>query len=230
MSSSEKVALKVRRSGPWTRVYAEVEGKDASHLFYDPQRVRLGRDAAVTLAGIGGVGTAPEHRRKGLAGEVLRHALSEMQHDGYNAVGLYTSRRIVAHRLYRRCGFVDMWRRQTACKLLDPPALARRVLADMARRSSELQSHSLTLSLSVDAGRPSHLRIDGQQVSLLSHAPRAADLALKTSERALLKLWLGETTLPDALAAKLVSWAGDEGALQLLVRAANAASSPVDEE
>jgi putative sterol carrier protein len=104
------------------------------------------------------------------------------------------------------------------------------MLADVARRSPELQSRSLTLSLSVDAGRPSHLRIDGQQVSLLPRAPRAGDLALKMSGRTLLKLWLGETRLHDALAAKLVSWAGDEGALQLLVRAANAASSPADED
>lgn len=229
MSSSERVELKVERSGRWARIYAEVRGKDASHLFYDPQKVHLGRDGAVTLAGIGGVGTAQEHRRKGLAGEVLRHALLEMQHDGYNAVGLYTSRRIIAHRLYRQCGFVDVCRRQPACKLLDPPALARRLLTDLARRSPELQSRSLTLSLSVDAGKASHLRIDGQHVSLLSHAPRAADLALKTSGRTLLKLWLGETTLPEALAAKLVTCAGDEGALQLLVRAANAASGPVDE-
>jgi putative sterol carrier protein len=229
VSSSEKAKLKVERSGRWARVYAEVGGKDASHLFYDPQKVQLGRDSTVTLAGIGGVGTAQEHRRKGLAAEVLRHALLEMQHGGYNAVGLYTSGRIVAHRLYRRCGFVDVCRRQPACKLLDPPALARRVLTDVARRSPELQSHSLTLALSVDAGRPSHLRIDGQQVSLLSHAPRAVDLALKMSGRTLLKLWLGETTLPDALAAKLATWAGDEGALQLLVRAANAASTPVGE-
>jgi hypothetical protein len=230
VSSGEDVELKVKHSGRWARVYAEVEGKNASHLFYGPQKVQLGRDAAVTLAGIGGVGTDGAHRRQGLAGKVLGHALSQMKRDGWNAGGLYTSRRIVAHRLYRRYGFVDLCRRKPTCKLLDAVGLARQLLSELARRSAELQARSLTLSLAVEREQPGNLRIDGGEVDILSRAPRAVDLALRMSGRTLLKLWLRETTLPDALAAKLVTWAGDGGALELLVQAAMTASGPVNEE
>lgn len=230
MKSQHSTQLKVRHSGGWARVYADVDGKDVSHLFYGPQKVQVGEDAAIRLAGIGGVGTDTEHRRKGLAGRVLAHALTQMRRDGYNASALFTSRRIVAHRLYRRHGFVDLSRRMPAHKLLDPPALAARLLSDMTRGSAELQCQRLTVSLAIGGEKPAYLRAQGGEVTILSRAPRAVDLALEMSRRTLLRLWLRETRLGSAAAAKLVTWSGDRSLLELLARAADAVSAPANEE
>ncbi len=230
MSSKDRAELKVRRSGEWVRIYAEAGGTDASHLSYARRKLRLGEEATVNIAGIAGVGTDRNHRRKGLASKVFARALAEMQKDGLNAAALYTSRRIVAHRLYRRFGLVDVWRRRPPCKILDPAALARKFVSKLVRHSVDLQARGLTFALTLDASDPIYLRVQGNEVATLSRAPRATALSLRMSDRTLLRLWLGEIRLCYALAAKLVLWAGDQGILDLLCRSADAHARAVSEE
>ncbi len=220
----------MKRSGKWLRVYAEAGGKDASHLSYARRKLQFGEEATINIAGIGGVGTEENHRRKGLASKVFARALAEMQNEGLNAAALYTSRRIVAHRLYRRFGLVDVWRRRPAYKILDPAALARKFLSTLVRHSVDLQARRLALALTLDASGPIYFRTEGSEVAALSRAPRAVALSLHMSDRTLLRLWLGEIRLSYALAAKLVLWTGDQSVLDLLRRSADAHARPVSEE
>ncbi len=144
--------------------------------------------------------------------------------------GLYTSKRLVAHRLYRRFGLVDVWHRRPAYKVLDPGAFASRRLSSLLRQCPELAARRLTLRLCFDSSRPVCLKIEGSDVTVLSRAPRRLDLSLSMSCATFLGLLDASIGLAYALGAKLVRQAGDPAALQLLTRALAAYRTPVDEE
>jgi len=228
--SENEITLGPKRSDGWRKVSAEVSGKDVSHLYYGPAKVRVGRHAAVTMACIGGVGTDKQHRRKGLARRVFAQAVAAMQGDAYTVAGLFTSRRLVAHRLYRRFGFVDVSSGRVAYKVLDPAALARRGLSSLVQQSPELGRRRLTLRLCFERSRTVYLKIEGNDVSVLSRAPRRLDLSLTMSPTTFLGLSTSGIGLSQAVGAKLVQWSGDAGAFDTLAKAIAAFQRPVDEE
>lgn len=230
MARREAVELKVRRSNHWTQVYAEAQGRDVSHLGYTEARLQVGKNASVRMATIGGVGTEKTHRRRGLAQEVLARALEEIRRDGFTAAGLYTSRSIVAHRLYRRFGFVDVWRRRPAFKIINHPLMARRALASLVTESAELQSRRLHISLKLNPPSPIHLRIEGNDLCVLSRAPRQIDLLLTMSDMTFMRLCHREIGLEQARTAKLVRCTGDSSTYELLKRALCGRRDPIDEE
>jgi GNAT superfamily N-acetyltransferase len=209
----------VKRGARWTHVCIESDGKDVSHLGYAGAKLQVGRHATINMTCIGGVGTEKEHRRRGLAKKVFRHMLQEAARDGHVAVGLFTSRRIVAHRLYRQFGLVDVLRQRPAVKILDHARLARRAFAAFARRSADLQSRRIDLTLKLDPSAPIHLRIEGNEVTVLSRAPRKVDLRLAMSDLTFLRLRQGEMGLEQARAARLLRYEGDSDVCRLLAKA-----------
>ncbi len=221
--------LKVTAHGRWTHVHADCDGRDVSHLGYAPHQLQLGREASVRMAGIGGVGTDREHRRRGLARKVLERALTEMTKDGYNAVGLYTSRAIVAHRLYRRFGFIDLASRSSYVKVLDPATLAKKMLTELVSHSEGMRSRLLTISLCIGSAKPIAFRIQGNDASSLPRVPRAVDLTLELSEKALVILG-HQATLDYACDAKLVRWTGDPSVYAMVARAIESCREPIHEE
>ena len=64
------------------------EGKSVSRLWVVDRRMRVGA-AVLTVGGIAGVGTDPEHRRRGLALRVLRRSLRLLRDEGYDASFLF---------------------------------------------------------------------------------------------------------------------------------------------
>jgi predicted N-acetyltransferase YhbS len=119
--------IKVVARGPNKRVLAEdSQGKEVSRVYISPRRVKVGPAGEVVMAGIGGVGTAREHRRRGIASRVYARVMQEMKRSGYSCSGLFTGTVIVAHRMYRRYGFVDISVHRTGRKLLDPKAAVAR--------------------------------------------------------------------------------------------------------
>ena len=230
MPSDGEITLGPKRSDGWRKVSADVGGKDVSHLYYGPAKVRVGRHAAVTMSCIGGVGTDKQHRRKGLARRVFSRAVAAMKGEGYTVAGLFTSRRLVAHRLYRRFGLVDVSSGRIACKVLDPAALARRGLSSLVQHSPELGRRRLALRLCFERSRTVYLKIEGNDVSVLSRAPRGVDLSLTMSHTTFLGLLDSSIGLSHALGAKLVRWSGDAGAFETLANAIAGRLRPVDEE
>jgi GNAT superfamily N-acetyltransferase len=222
--------MKSERHGRWTEVSAELDGKDVSHLGYADCRIRIGAEATVRMAGIGGVGTDSEHRRRGLARKVFAYALGLMREQRFSMVGLYTSRHIVAHRLYRRFGLVDLVPRRHYVKLLDPTLVAQQMLRELVLRSEELRSRRLTIRLHLGSTAPLDFRIEGNDVSLMPRPPRKVDLTLRLSEKALVPLAAGVMTLEYAEQAKLAAWSGDEAVCQMLSRAIAARRRPISEE
>jgi len=181
MPSDTEITVGRKRSNGWRKVFTEVDGKDVSHLHYGPANMQVGSRATVTMGCIGGVATDKKHRRKGLARRIFSRAIAAMKDDGCTAAGLYTSRRLVAHRLYRRFGFVDISSGRTAYKVLDPAAFARGGLSSLVGASPELRRRRLALRLRFEGSRTVHVKLEGNDVSVLSRAPRHLDLTLSMS-------------------------------------------------
>ncbi len=121
-------------------VRAFIGGERVSSLGINTRRLQIAPGVFVECGGIGGVGTPPEHRGKGLSTSVMAAAMEHQKRLGKHVSALYTGRRIVAHRLYRRFGFADVFDVQERVKYLD-----------LTRSMGRLAEHKLARALDDDA-------------------------------------------------------------------------------
>jgi hypothetical protein len=174
------------------------------------------------VAGIAGVGTNRRFRRRALAGEVLAHAIDEIRAEGYSCVGLFTSTRIVAHRLYRRFGLTDAVRRHRAFRLLDPADFAGHALSAMIGKDAEIRKARPALRIELLSYGAVDVRLEEERVEVLSGRPPRPALSLTMSSRTLLALKHRHLPIRCAETARLVSWRGDAGIHRLLLDALDA--------
>ena len=233
MSRAEDgIELRAITGGHWQRVVAEHEGQDVSHLSFAPMPVQMGPGTAVSMAGIGGVGTEPEFRRRGLARRVFARSMEEMKEAGYSCVGLYTGTEIVAHRLYRRFGFVDVLVPGVAAKLLDAPGYVQERFAHLVRGfdvAEEVQRWRGRLQVHLAPHPPIFLHIDRGEVRLLQAQPETLDLTLRMGTVTFLQLFRNMVRADYACDAKLLEWEGDEGQWRVLASALEARRQVVKE-
>ena len=222
--------VKIRKRGSWTRVFAEIEERDVSHLSYVPYPMRAGRRSTVQVAGIGGVGTEPEFRRRGLARQVLARAMSEMRGERYSCAALYTATSIVAHRLYRRFGLVDVAKQVRVYKLLDPERFICHALSEMLKGSAALAARRPIIQLSVRPHEPICVRCGEGEVRPLRGKARKIDLSLSMSRQTFTALRQGCISLPYAAQARLLEWQGDAAVYGGFARALAERGKPVDED
>jgi hypothetical protein len=215
---NREATIKTTKRGGWTRVFAEESGRDASHLSYGPRELQVGPEGTVRLAAIGGVSTDREFRRRGLAGQVFARAMEEIRREGYSCVGLYTSTRIVAHRMYRRFGLVDVGRSPRGYKLLDPGSVVCDTLNHVLRDDSE-GSKPIVLRVTLRPHEPIFVRIEAGAARPVRRPRREADVSLEMSSHTFIALRQGEMALPYAEGAKLVEWGGNEAHIRWLAEA-----------
>jgi hypothetical protein len=208
-------------------VFAEESGRDASHLSYGPRELQVGPEGAVRMAAIGGVATDREFRRRGLAGQVFARAMDEIRREGYCCVGLYTSTRIVAHRMYRRFGLVDVVRSPRGYKLLDPGRLVCDALNHLLKEDSAGRSPML-VRVTLRPHAPVFVRIEEGAARPVRRPRREADVSLEMSSHTFIALRQGEIALPYAEQAKLIGWRGDEADIRWLAEALARHHSPVN--
>ncbi len=202
--------IRVLTQGRWKRVQAEDGELDVSHLSFGPIPMRAGPAGALRMAGIAGVGTDPAYRRQGLARQVFVRAMEEIRADGYSCAGLYTGVHIVAHRLYRSFGFVDVLVPVRAEKLLEPARYAQQVIGALLRGEDvapELLSWRTTLGLRLGTHAPVLLRIEGGEVRQLETAEQV-DLWLSLSDGDFILLFDSELELSVVEAGGRLRWKG----------------------
>jgi GNAT superfamily N-acetyltransferase len=221
VSSAGDIEIKVSAHGRWVRVFAETEGRDVSRLSYAPQPLRLGGSGEISMAGIAGVGTEPEYRQLGLARRVYQRAMEEIRAAGYSSVGLFTGTGIVAHRLYRRFGFVDTAIPTVAVKLLDPGECARRRVARLLEDRA-LADWRCTLGVELPPHAPVFVRVESAQADLLPAAPARVDLTLTMTSATFLRLFEAEADVAVAEASREVQWRGAREHWETLCRALSA--------
>lgn len=207
MSSAGDIEIKVSAHGRSARVFAETAGREVSHLSYAPQSLRVGPAGDISMAGIAGVGTEPEYRQRGLGRRVYQRAMEEVRAAGYSSVGLFTGAGIVAHRLYRRFGFVDTAIPTVAVKLLHPGEYVRRQVARLLE-DCELADWRCTMCVELSSHAPVFVRVASAQAELLSAAPARVDLSLTMTSSAFVRLFGGEANVAVAEASREVRWRG----------------------
>lgn len=71
------------------------------------------------VGGVYGVATLPSHVRKGISTTLMNRAHEYFRERGYRFSFLTTSHTIVAHSMYVKLGYSDLWERPTAYKILE---------------------------------------------------------------------------------------------------------------
>jgi hypothetical protein len=218
VSRTPKPQIKVVRQGRAKRVYAEVAGKDVSRVYVLPELISVGPAGRVMMAGIGGVGTEREHRRKGLMRRVYARAMREIARDGYSCSGLFTGTVIVAHRIYREFGYVDVSIQRGVRKLLDPKAAVVRALSRLAKEDA-FSGWQGVVAVALPSHPPVHVRIGNGEAKAVGRAPKRVHLSIAASPGALGSLIGGGMSLDYARAASLVEWRGESEACERFTQA-----------
>ena len=211
--------MKVERHRRRVRVFVELDGKDVSRVYLAPHELSVGPRGEVSMLGIAGVGTEPEFRSRGLARRVFSRSMEEARRGKYSCLGLFTGSDIVAHRLYRQYGFVDM-RRETPFKLLDPKKFAQSALTHLLARHAETGSsgsRTWTLRLALAPHSPFDLRMSETEARVADRAARSPDLTLTAASSTFALLCLGDIAGELAEAANLLTWRGDRAAWRRLL-------------
>ena len=92
-----------------TQIQAHVDEEQVGQITVLPIRFDWGRGTIVPLAGIVAVGTNQDHRRRGVAGRMMRRAVEFSREQKYCVGGVSTGYRNVARRLYTRAGYVYLY-------------------------------------------------------------------------------------------------------------------------
>jgi predicted GNAT family N-acyltransferase len=179
-----------------SRVAIEKDGRDVSGLHLGRREFQVGRGAYVSMGTIGGVSTPRQFRGQGLSSAVMARTVEEMRARGLATTGLYTGTRIVAHRLYRRFGYVDIFIPHLRTLILNMPAFLKRQARSWLRRAEGTPAGARaaarlrgTVVFDLGADGCYSLRLDGGDVSLRTGRSRAAQLTLSLSQSALVSLF-----------------------------------------
>lgn len=116
-----RIRLWYRRSGvnPEDVFVAVVDGKLVSHVNLESKQLHHGEGVFLKTAGVSGVCTDSDYRKKGIVTHLMKLALERGQREGFSNSSLYTGLDIPAHRLYQRLGFVDVLTSRTYTKYVD---------------------------------------------------------------------------------------------------------------
>jgi len=100
---------------------SEVDGKLVSCVEMVFRDLHLGEGVYSRTAGISGVCTDSDYRKKGMVTNLMKLSLNYAENTGASSSSLYTGLDIPAHRIYSRLGFVDIMTIRTYVKYLDFP-------------------------------------------------------------------------------------------------------------
>ena len=178
------------------RVAIEKDGRDVSGLHLGRREFQVGRGAYVSMGTIGGVSTRREYRGQGLSSAVMARTLAEMRQRGLASTGLYTGTRIVAHRLYRRFGYVDVFIPNMRTLILNMRAFLKRQARSWLRRAEGTPAGARaaaglrgTVVFDLGADGCYSLSLDRGEATVRKGRSRAAELTLSLSQAALVSLF-----------------------------------------
>ena len=179
-----------------SRVAVEKDGQQVSGLHLGRRDFQVARDTYLSMGTIGGVSTRPGHRGQGLSSAVMGRTVEEMRKRGLATSGLYTGTRIVAHRLYRRYGFVDVFIPHMRTLILDVGAYLRRQAHQWLARAERSPAGADAVSrlegtvlFDLTDADPYAVTVKGGKVSVRKGRARKRDLTLTMSLAALASIF-----------------------------------------
>jgi len=203
-----------------------VDGKLVSHVDVVFKQLHHGEGIYLKTAGIGGVCTDSDYRKKGIVTNLMKLALDHGQQKGASNASLYTGLDIPAHKLYQRLGFVDIMTWRNYIKYIDYPSVfanwlrhLNRSLKDskIAARKLEGWEKSVVVQLS-EVGMLS-FRVKGKRFQRLKKPPRRVDVEFSTDTQTYTKIVQGVVRWEEAVeAGKLILKRGDPVDIEMLKR------------
>jgi len=104
---------------PQNLFIGEAKGKPVSAVEMVFKDLHMGEGVYIRTAGVSGVCTDSDYRRKGIVTNVMKLSLNNAENTGASNSSLYTGLEIPAHRIYSRLGFVDVMTNHAYVKYLD---------------------------------------------------------------------------------------------------------------
>jgi len=198
-----------------TQIAVVQDGRRVSGLHLGCRDFQLARGTYVSMGTIGGVSTSRTHRGKGLSSVVMAKTIEEMRERGLATSGLYTGTRIVAHRLYRRYGYVDVFIPHMRTLVLDVGAYLRRHVRRWLDRAEGTESgrekvaglRGVVLFDLDEAGRYT-LRLERGKPTLRKSGTRRPGLTVKLTLAALASIYQRTVSTEELLRSGDIELAG----------------------
>jgi GNAT superfamily N-acetyltransferase len=222
----------IRRWHRIARVRAEdvflgiADNKPASHVSIELMQLHHGENVYLKTAGIGGVCTDSDYRKKGVVTNLMNLALAHAQREGFSNASLFTGITIPAHRIYLRLGFVDVLTTRFYTKFIDYPFVFSRWIryinrslkdSKVAARKLEQWQKSVVIRLK-EVGSLS-FRLKGTRFQRLDKLPKQADVDFSTDLQTYTSIRRELVKWSDAVKArKLVVNRGEPVDIEMLNR------------
>jgi ribosomal protein S18 acetylase RimI-like enzyme len=110
-----------------------VDGKLVSHVNVEFKQLDHGEGVHLKTAGIAGVCTDSDYRKKGIVTNLMKLTLDDARQRGVSNASLFTGLDLPAIRIYRRLGFVDVLTWRAYIKYIDFPSIFAKWLRALNR-------------------------------------------------------------------------------------------------
>jgi len=202
------------------------DGKPVSHVSIESKRLHHGEHVYLKTAGIGGVCTDSDYRKKGIVTNLMNLALAHAQHEGYSNTSLFTDLTIPAHRIYLRLGFVDVQTTRFYTKFIDYPFVfsrwiryINRSLKDSKQAVKRLDGWQKSVVIRLKEVGSLCFRFHGARFQRLSKPPKHADIDFSTDLQTYTGIRREIVRWDDAVkAGKLVVNRGEPADIEMLNR------------
>lgn len=223
LTTPRQVNRWIRKSGGKTFVL-EVDGEIVSTVGLEFKELHLGESVYLKTAGIAGVCTCSDCRRKGLMTDLLAQSLTYIKNSGVSNSALYTGLMLPAHRIYQRFGFCDVQTWPIYIKFLDFSYYFRTWLRNINRNlkvskiaRKTLQGWNCSVIFELKTVSAHSFRFDRDRFRRLSKPSKSADIIIVTNPETLIRIFWGAIKWKNALEAGVIKVKqGNEADIRIL--------------
>jgi len=206
-----------------------IDGKLVSHVNMESKQLYHGEGVYIKTAGIAGVCTDSDYRKKGIVSNLLKLVLDHAQQEGYSNTSLFTGLDLSAHRIYRRLGFVDILTWRTYLKYLDYPTVfgqwlryQNRSLKDSKMAAKKLEGWKKSVAVELREVGTLSFRFSKNRFQRLKKPPKKADIEFSTDLETYVKILRAVVQWEDAVkTGKLTLKRGESADIEMLKRILN---------
>ena len=205
---------------------AEVDGKLVSVVEMTSRRLHIGEKSYLRIGAVAGVCTDSDHRKKGIATNVMRKALELTKNKGVSSASLYTELDNPARRIYERLGFIDLMVFRTFIKYLDFHSFftnwirrRNRRLRDSKIAKRMLEGWDKTIVINIKEVGALSFQFKKGRFRVLRKVPRKIDVEFSTDLQTYTKIWWNVLPWEEAVKDKrLVLQRGGQEDIELFKR------------
>jgi hypothetical protein len=160
-----------------------VDGKLVSHVNMEFKQLDHGEGVHLKTAGIAGVCTDSDYRRRGIVTNLMKLTLDDVRQRGVSNASLFTGLDLPAVRIYRRLGFVDVLTWRAYIKYIDYPSIfakwlraLNRLVKDSKMAAGRLQDWEKSVVVRLNDVSPLSFRFHKGRFQRLKKPPRRPNI------------------------------------------------------